>query len=118
MERGKPRALQLQRAAREQHLRLRTITPVVSEWWRGSSARRDAIARSVVIHPFALHTAKVAGEALGVISAERERARLAIDVMVVAFAALEGGALVYTSDVEDLQLIASRFFPVVRVLGI
>ncbi len=118
MERGKTRAAQLQRGAREGHIRLRTITPGVSEWWRGANDRRDAIVRAIAIEPFPLHVAKAAGEALGRLATERDRARLAVDVMVVAFAALGGGALVYTSDVDDLEQIATQFFPSVRVLGI
>lgn len=118
MERGKPRAAQLQRAARDGHFRLRTITPVVSEWWRGSNERRDAIVRAISIDVFSLRAAKAAGVALGGIDSERDRARLCVDVMVVAFAAVEGGGLVYTSDVDDLEPIAARFFPSVRVLGI
>jgi hypothetical protein len=37
--------------------------------------------------------------------------------MVTAFAATYGGALVYTSDVGDLQRIA-KYFPEVRLLGV
>jgi hypothetical protein len=37
--------------------------------------------------------------------------------MVMAFAAIYGGALVYTSDVEDLQRVGAHF-PGVRVLGV
>ncbi|MBN8610517.1 MAG: PIN domain-containing protein [Deltaproteobacteria bacterium] len=118
MERGKPRAAQLQRAARDGHFRLRTITPVVSEWWRGASVRRDAIVRAISIDPFSLRAAKAAGVALGALESERARARLAVDVMVIAFAAVEGGGVVYTSDVDDLERIATLCFPSVRVLGI
>jgi hypothetical protein len=55
--------------------------------------------------------------ALGAIGTEKERAKLAVDVMVMAFAATRGGALVYTSDVGDLQRIGAHF-PGVRVLGV
>jgi hypothetical protein len=37
--------------------------------------------------------------------------------MVAAFAALHGGALVYTSDVDDLQPVGTHL-PSVRVLGV
>jgi hypothetical protein len=37
--------------------------------------------------------------------------------MVMAFAATYGGALVYTSDIDDLQKI-TKYFPEVRVLGV
>jgi len=43
--------------------------------------------------------------------------KLAIDVMVMAFAALYGGALVYTSDLKDLARL-EHYFPAVRVLSI
>ena len=42
---------------------------------------------------------------------------MAVDVMVMAYAATLGGSLVYTSDVGDLQLISSHF-PAVRVLAV
>jgi hypothetical protein len=37
--------------------------------------------------------------------------------MVMAFAATFGGALVYTSDLDDLQRL-SRYFPEVRLLAV
>jgi len=46
------------------------------------------------------------------------RASLTVNVMLVAFAAMEGGQVVYTSDVDDLSRIATSCFPSVRVLGI
>jgi hypothetical protein len=49
--------------------------------------------------------------------AKSERATLAIDVMVMAYASLYGGDLVYTSDVGDLERIGAHF-PSVRVLGV
>lgn len=54
---------------------------------------------------------------LGQIRNARERVKLAIDVMVMAFAALYGGGLVYTSDVEDFARL-SEYFPSVRILGV
>jgi hypothetical protein len=47
----------------------------------------------------------------------RDRAKLSVDVMVMAFAATFGGALVYTSDLDDLQRL-SRYFPEVRLLAV
>jgi hypothetical protein len=54
--------------------------------------------------------------ALAKIRREDTRARIAIDAMVMAFAATVGGGVVYTSDVDDLTRLA-RHFPSVRVLG-
>jgi hypothetical protein len=42
---------------------------------------------------------------------------LSVDVMVMAFAATFGGALVYTSDLDDLQKL-QRYFPEVRLFGV
>jgi predicted nucleic acid-binding protein len=47
IERRKPRGLMLTRAALEGHLELVTLTPIVSEWWRGRTERRDAILKAV-----------------------------------------------------------------------
>lgn len=116
LERGKPRAAGLLRASRERGVALFTITPALTEWWRGRSDVREKIARVVQVVPLPVQVAKAAGEALGTMRGRG--AGLAIDVMVVAFAAAEGGQLVYTSDVEDLERIASACFPSVRVLGI
>jgi predicted nucleic acid-binding protein len=118
MERGKQRGVMLLKAAREHRAELVTLTPVVSEWWRGRSDVRERISRAVTIVAFPLESARAAGVALGKVRTESLRAKLAVDVMVVAFAALYGGALVYTSDVSDLQSIADRDFPSVRVLGV
>jgi predicted nucleic acid-binding protein len=114
MERQKPRGMMLLRAAREHRTQLLAITPVVAEWWRGRSDVRDRIKTAVTLVPFPVHAAQAAGLALGRM---RGDARMAVDVMVMAYAATHGGALVYTGDVSDLQAI-SRCFPGVRVLGI
>jgi len=114
MERQKPRGMMLLRAAREHRAQLLVITPVVSEWWRGKSDVRERIMTAVTIVPFPVRSAQAAGVALAKL---RSDARLAVDVMVMAYAATYGGALVYTSDLKDLQLIA-RHFAEVRVLGV
>lgn len=107
----------LLRAAREQRVQLVTITPVVTEWWRGRSDVRDRIKQVVTLVPFPVVAAEAAGVALGQMHGARGNAAMTIDVMVVAFAATHGGALVYTSDVADLQRIAQSF-AAVRVLGV
>ena len=117
MEKRKPRAMMLLLAAKEQHAELFVTTPVVAEWWRGRSDRRDDIKLGVTIVPFPLAAAEAAGLVLGQIRHERERVKLAIDVMVMAFAAIYGGALVYTSDVDDLVRLHG-YFPSVRILSV
>jgi predicted nucleic acid-binding protein len=116
MERQKARGMMLLRAAREHRAKLLVITPVVAEWWRGRSDVRDRIKMAVTLVPFPVRAAEAAGIALGQIRGERERAKLSVDVMVMAFAATYGGALVYSSDIDDLRKI-STYFPEVRVLG-
>ena len=117
MEKQKPRGAMLLRAAREHRAGLLAITPVVAEWWRGRSDVRDRIKTAVTLVPFPVRAAEAAGIALGRIRAEKERARIAVDVMVMAFAATYGGALVYTSDLGDLERIGAHF-PEVRVLRV
>ena len=117
MERAKPRGMMLLRAAREQRAQLLAITPVVAEWWRGRSDVGERIKSAVTIVPFPQRAAEAAGVALGRIRGERERARTCVDVMVMAFAAVFGGALVYTSDTTDLGRIVTHF-PEVRVLAV
>jgi predicted nucleic acid-binding protein len=117
MERQKARGTMLLRAAREQRAQLLAVTPVVAEWWRGRSDVRERIKLAVNLVPFPVRTAEAAGIVLGRMRNVRDRAQLAIDVMVMAFAATYGGALVYTSDVDDLARVAS-FFPEVRILAV
>ena len=116
MEKRKPRATMLLRAAREQRVKLLAVTPVVAEWWRGRTDVRERIKAAVTLVPFPVTAAEAAGLALGSVR-EGERARLAVDAMVMAFASLFGGALVYTSDLDDLGRLAT-FFPSVRLLSI
>lgn len=117
MERGKARGTMLLRAVREQRAQLLAITPVVAEWWRGRTDVREHIGRAVTLVPFPVRAAQAAGVALANISGSRERARLTVDTMVMAFAATLGGGVVYTSDVDDLERLGTHF-PGVRVLGV
>jgi predicted nucleic acid-binding protein len=117
MERQKLRGMMLLRAAREHRAQLLAITPVVAEWWRGRSDLRDRIKLAVTLVPFPIRAAEAAGVVLGRMRKEKASASMSVDVMVMAFAATHGGALVYTSDVDDLQHIAT-YFPAVRVLGV
>lgn len=117
MERKKARGMMLLRAAREHRAQLLAITPVVAEWWRGRSDVRDRIKAAVTLVPLPVRAAEAAGMVLGTLAGDKERARSIVDVMVMAFAATYGGALVYTSDVGDLERLGPHF-PEVRVLGV
>jgi predicted nucleic acid-binding protein len=117
MERQKERGMMLLRAAREHRVQLLAITPVVAEWWRGRSDVRDRIKLAVTLVAFPIRAAEAAGVVLGRLRNEKERAAMAVDVMVMAFAATYGGALVYTSDIGDLERIGTHY-PAVRLLSV
>ncbi len=86
-------------------------SPVVAEWWRGRTDKREASRSSVRIEPLSERVAQMAGEALASV-----RGATVVDAMVMASAATRGG-VVFTSDVDDLERLRSRF-PNVRVLGL
>ena len=109
--------MMLLRAAREHRAQLLAITPVMAEWWRGRSDVRERIKTAITLIPFPVRAAEAAGVALGQIRSEKERAKMSVDVMVMAFAATYGGAVVYTSDLDDLRRL-SRHFSEVRLLGV
>ena len=102
--------LVLQRA-RERGVRVTVPTPVIAEWWRSRTDRRDQIVASVHVEALTEAVAKLAGEALAAI-----RGSSVVDAIVMASASLRGD-IVYTSDVADLERLTS-FFPGVRVLAI
>jgi predicted nucleic acid-binding protein len=95
--------------ARERRLRITVPSPVLTEWWRGSSRRRDDIRESFDLEPLGERVAKLAGEALAALASAS-----VVDAIVMASASLRGD-VVYTSDMDDLMALQS-FFPSVRVL--
>ncbi len=116
MENRKPRANMLLLASQQHRAELLAITPVIAEWWRGPSDRRNDIKRAVTVVPFPVAAAQAAGICLGE-TRDGHRAGLAVDAMVMAFAATYGGGLVYTSDIDDLTRL-QRQFPSVRLLSV
>ncbi len=92
---------------------VRIVVPaaVVTEWWRGRSDARERILGGLVVEPLSECIAKVAGEALAAV-----KGATAIDAIVMASAAMRG-AVVYTSDLDDLEKLRSHF-PGVRVFGV
>jgi predicted nucleic acid-binding protein len=77
MEKRKPRAMMLLLAAKEQRAELFVTTPIIAEWWRGRSDRRDDIKLALTVVPFPLAAAEAAGFVLGRIRKPREREVLA-----------------------------------------
>lgn len=90
------------------------IVPAVvyAEWWRGRSDVREDILAAVLVENMAPTLCRAAGEALGAV-----RGSTLADAIVMASAALRGGGVVYTSDVEDLTRLR-RHFPAVHVIQI
>jgi predicted nucleic acid-binding protein len=85
---------------------------VYAEWWRGRSDVREEILAAVIVEDMPPLLCRAAGEALAALPG----ASLA-DAVVMASAALRGGGVVYTSDIDDLERL-QRHFPTVRVLPI
>ncbi|MGH7280137.1 MAG: PIN domain-containing protein [Polyangiaceae bacterium] len=111
MERRKQRSSFLVKAFQEGSAVLTAPMPVVTEWWRGRTDARDLILELVSVEHVSLSVAKAAGEALAAVPSAT-----AIDAIVMAYAASRG-AVVFTSDVVDLERLRN-FFPTVRVLGV
>lgn len=83
---------------------------VLGEWWKGRSDWREKILASMIVEPLDAALAKMAGEA----TAKIKGATL-VDAVVMGCAA-RAGAIVYTSDLDDLTRLQA-FFPSVRVLS-
>lgn len=90
------------------------IVPAVVyvEWWRGRSNIRQEILAAVVVEDMPPLLCRAAGEALGAVKGSTHA-----DAVVMASAALRGGGIVYTSDVDDLRRL-QRHFPTVSVLPV
>lgn len=112
LERRKPRATEAFRA-----IIRRGLLPVVpavayAEWWRGRSDIRKEILAMVMVEDMPPPLCRAAGEALGAVKGSS-----LADAVVMASAALRGGGVVYTSDLDDLRLLQSHF-PTVLVLPV
>jgi predicted nucleic acid-binding protein len=83
---------------------------VIAEWWRGRTDHREAILAGVSVVPVDAGLGRMAGEAVG-----GTPGATVVDAVVMSLAARHD-AVVYTSDVEDLEAIRA-FYPGVRVLS-
>lgn len=90
------------------------IVPAVvyAEWWRGRTAIREAILAAVIVEEMPPLLCRAAGEALAAV-----RGATLADAVVMASAALRGGGVVYTGDLDDLGRL-NRHFPSVLVLPV
>jgi predicted nucleic acid-binding protein len=85
--------------------------PVVIEWWRGRTDRREDILEEIIAEETTVALARRAGEAIA-----RVKGATAVDALVMASASTRGD-VVFTSDVRDLERLR-RVFPEVRVLSV
>jgi predicted nucleic acid-binding protein len=83
---------------------------VVAEWYRGQRDSQRVLALAKYVEPTTEELARIAGKAL-----RATGRRNTIDAIVLASAA-QRGDVVYTSNVDDLRVLAA-VFPGVRVLG-
>ena len=111
LERRKQRALRVLATARRHAMEIHVPGVVVAEWWRSRTDIRERILASVTVEPVETRLGRSAGEALAATPGAT-----VVDAIVMALAA-RLGAVVFTSDVDDLEDLRA-FFPGVRVLSI
>jgi predicted nucleic acid-binding protein len=112
LERRKRRATEAFRAIVRRGLLPVVPAVVYVEWWRGRTDIREEILAAMIVEDMPPLLCRAAGEALGSV-----RGATLTDAVVMASAALRGGGVVYTSDVDDLVEL-QRHFPTVRVLPV
>ncbi len=112
LERRKSRATEALRAIVRRGFLPVVPAVVYAEWWRGRSDIREEILAMVIVEDMPKVLCRAAGEALGAV-----RGATLADAIVMASAALRGGGVVYTSDVDDLRRLG-RHFPTVLVLPV
>ncbi len=111
-ERGKPRAARFLSLVRSGRARIVVPLPVIAEWWRVRTDVRDELLAATRIVG-SVDIMKAAGIALA--RTKNVDARLAIDAIVMATAALLD-ATVVTGDTADFEQL-SRHFPGVSVIS-
>lgn len=110
VERRKQRMLAVWKSAILAQRPLLSPGAVIAEWWRGRTDLRAAILEAVTVVPVGEALGRASGEALAALPDATT-----VDAIVMALAARHD-AVVYTSDVEDLERLRS-FYPGVRVLS-
>jgi hypothetical protein len=112
LERRKRRATEAFRAIVRRGFLPVVPAVVYAQWWRGRSDVREDILAAVIVEDMPPLLCRAAGEALGAV-----RGSSLADAVVMASAALRGGGVVYTGDVDDLRRL-ERHFPTVLVLPV
>ena len=111
LERRKQRALALWTLAQIDKRDIVVPGVVIAEWWRARPDVREKIVAGITIEPVDARLGRLAGEAMAATPGST-----VVDAIVMALAA-SLGAVVFTSDVDDLEELRA-FFPGVRVLSI
>jgi hypothetical protein len=111
LERRRRRISEVVLRARELGVPIVVPSVVIGEWWRARTDMGEKILASVVVVDVDVGLAKLAGEALAA-----SRGATLVDALVMA-AAARVGALVYTTEFDDLSRLAAHF-PSVRVLAV
>jgi predicted nucleic acid-binding protein len=111
IERRRQRMLAFLALARADKIPLVVPSMCIAEWWRGRTDVREKILAAVIVEHTDDALVKLTGEALATVPTAT-----CIDAMVMASAARRG-AVVLTSDVDDLLRLQTAF-PSVRVLGV
>ena len=83
---------------------------VYAEWWRGRNDAREQILAAVIVEDMPPLLCRAAGEALGAVKGSS-----LADATVMASAALRGGGVVYTGDLDDLRRLQRHFSTVLVV---
>ena len=112
LERRKRRAAEVFRAIVRRGFLPIVPAVVYVEWWRGRSDIREELLAAVIVEDMPPALCRAAGEALSAV-----RGASLADAVVMASAALRGGGVVYTSDMDDLMRL-QRHFPSVRLLAV
>jgi hypothetical protein len=86
--------------------------PVYAEWWRGKTAVREDLSKAFSLEPMSSLLCRATGEALAAV-----RGATLVDACVMASAALRGGGIVYTADVDDLRKLQA-LFPTVALIAV
>jgi len=109
LERGHHRMRSVHRLAVETGFDMVAPTPVIAEWWRPGrrEEERRQILRTLIQEPPDGYVARLAGAAIGEVSAS------VVDALVMAAASIRGDT-VYTSDMKDLERLL-EVFPAVRL---
>lgn len=103
LERGDKRMRVVLETAAVDDVPITVPAVVVAEWWRGHGRRRETILASVDVEPTSEDIARIAGEAMAALPGAT-----VVDAIVMASAAQRGG-IVYTSDIEDMERLRTRF---------